>query len=38
MNSTATVPKFERDGRFSRQLVHGVLSRRSISLQLRIRI
>jgi len=24
MNSTATVPKFEWDGRFSRQLVHGV--------------
>jgi hypothetical protein len=38
MNSTATVPKFERDGRFPRQLVHGVLSRRSISLQLCIRI
>ena len=38
MNSTATVPKFERNGRFPRQLVHGVLSRRSISPQLWIRI
>lgn len=38
MNSTATIPKFERDGRFPRQFVHGVLSRRSISLQLCIRI
>ena len=38
MNSTATIPKFERNGRLPRQLVHGVLSRRSISLQLCIRI
>ena len=27
MNSTTTVPKFERNGRFPRQLVHRVLSR-----------
>jgi len=27
MNSTTTVPKFEGNGRFPRQLVHRVLSR-----------
>lgn len=32
MNSTATVPKFERNGRFPRQIVHGVLSCRRFSL------
>jgi hypothetical protein len=32
MNSTATIPKFERNGRFPRQIVHGVLSCRRFSL------
>jgi hypothetical protein len=32
MNSAATVPKFERNGRFPRQVVHGVLSCRRFPL------